>query len=288
MPARAGACASVATLPGMLLLLSPAKSLDYESPLPEPVLAARAGLKPAATAPQYAAQAAELICVMRTKTVADIADLMDLSEDLAKLNVKRYKAWSTRATERNSRPAMWAFNGDVYDGLRASTLNGEEIAWAQKHVLMLSGLYGVLRPLDRLQPYRLEMGTGLATDRGKSLYAWWGDTIAAHINKLQARERDPLVINLASQEYFKVTQARSGRAKVLKARVVDCVFEDWKDGEYRIISFFAKRARGMMARHAIEKRADAPDALLDFHGDGYRFAESASEPDRLVFRRRQA
>ncbi len=272
----------------MLLLLSPAKSLDYESPLPEPVQSARAALKPAATAPQYAAQAAELIATLRTKTVADIAELMDLSEDLATLNVKRYKAWSTRATERNSRPAMWAFNGDVYDGLRASTLNDDEIAWAQKHVLMLSGLYGVLRPLDRLQPYRLEMGTGLVTDRGGSLYAWWGDTVAAHLNKLQAKERDPVVVNLASQEYFKVTQAKAGRGKVLKARVVECVFEDWKDGHYKVISFFAKRARGMMARHAIERRAQTPEALLDFHEDGYRHAARASEPDRLVFRRRQA
>ncbi len=272
----------------MLLLLSPAKSLDYDSPLPEPVLAARSVLKPAATAPQYAARAAELIETLRTKTVADVADLMDLSEDLARLNVKRYKAWSTRATERNSRPAMWAFNGDVYDGLRASTLNEDEIAWAQKHVLMLSGLYGVLRPLDRLQPYRLEMGTSLATERGNSLYAWWGDTVAAHLNKLQAREREPLVINLASQEYFKVTQARLGREKVLRARVVECVFEDWKDGNWKVISFFAKRARGMMARHAIEQRATTPEALTDFHADGYRFAVRASEPDRLVFRRRQA
>jgi uncharacterized protein len=271
----------------MLLLLSPAKSLDYDSPLPEPVLAARAVLKPAATAPQYAAQAAELIATLRTKTVGDIAALMHLSDDLATLNVKRYKAWSARATDRNSRPAMWAFNGDVYDGLKAATLNEDEIAWAQKHVLMLSGLYGVLRPLDRLQPYRLEMGTSLATERGNSLYAWWGDTVAAHINKLQAREREPLVINLASQEYFKVTQARAGREKVLRARVVDCVFEDWKDGSYKIISFFAKRARGMMARHAIDKRADTADALTDFRTDGYRFAERASEPDRLVFRRRR-
>jgi cytoplasmic iron level regulating protein YaaA (DUF328/UPF0246 family) len=272
----------------MLLLLSPAKSLDYESPLPEPVLAARAGLKPAATAPHYAAQATQLIATLRTKSVADVAELMDLSEDLARLNVKRYKAWSTRATERNSRPAMWAFNGDVYDGLRASTLNDAEIEWAQKHVLMLSGLYGVLRPLDRLQPYRLEMGTSLATERGGSLYAWWGDTVAAHLNKLQAREREPVVVNLASQEYFKVTQAKVGREKVLRARVVDCVFEDWKDGNWKIISFFAKRARGMMARHAIEQRAETPEALVDFHADGYRHAVRASEPDRLVFRRRQA
>ena len=152
---------------------------------------------------------------------------------------------------------MWAFNGDVYDGLRASTLNDAEIAWAQQHVLMLSGLYGVLRPLDRLQPYRLEMGTGLATGRGNSLYAWWGATVAAHINKLQAREREPVVINLASQEYFKVTQAKVGREKVLRARVVECVFEEWKDGDYKIISFFAK-AR---PRHdgAPRDRAARPD-----------------------------
>jgi uncharacterized protein len=272
----------------MLLLLSPAKSLDYDSPLPEPVHAARAGLRPAATAPQYAARAAELIAVLRTRTVAEIARLMHLSDDLATLNARRYKAWSTRATERNSRPAMWAFDGDVYDGLRAATLDVDEIAWAQKHVLMLSGLYGVLRPLDRLQPYRLEMGTALATERGNSLYAWWGDTVAAHLNRLQARERDPLVVNLASQEYFKVTQARTGREKVLRARVVDCVFEEWKDGNWKIISFFAKRARGMMARHAIEQRAATPEALTDFRADGYRFAPGASEPDRLVFRRRQA
>jgi cytoplasmic iron level regulating protein YaaA (DUF328/UPF0246 family) len=272
----------------MLLLLSPAKSLDYETPLPAPVLAARAALKPAATAPKYAAQAAALIATLRTKSVADIAELMHLSDDLATLNFKRYQAWSTRATERNSRPAMWAFNGDVYDGLRASTLNEDEIAWAQAHVLMLSGLYGVLRPLDRLQPYRLEMGTGLATERGSSLYAWWGDTVAAHLNRLQAAERDPVVVNLASQEYFKVTQARLGREKLLRARVVDCVFEDWKDGNWKIISFFAKRARGMMARHAIEQRAETPEALAGFHADGYRFAVRASEPDRLVFRRRQS
>jgi cytoplasmic iron level regulating protein YaaA (DUF328/UPF0246 family) len=271
----------------MLLLLSPAKSLDFDSPLPGPVLAARAALAPAATAPQYTAQAAALIATLRTKTVADIAALMTLSDDLARLNVERYQAWSTRATARNSRPAMWAFNGDVYQGLKAATLNDDEIAWAQRHVLMLSGLYGVLRPLDRLQPYRLEMGTGLATDRGRSLYDWWGDTVAAHINKLQARERDPLVINLASHEYFRVTQAKRGREKVLKARVVDCVFEEWKDGNWKIVSFFAKRARGMMARHAIERRATCTEALTEFREDGYRFAVQASEPDRLVFRRRQ-
>ena len=272
----------------MLLLLSPAKTLDYDSPLPGAVLAARAALRPAATAPQYAAQAAELIRTLRTKSVADIAALMDLSEDLARLNVARYKAWSTRATVHNSRPAMWAFDGDVYDGLQARSLDEGDIAWAQKHVLMLSGLYGVLRPLDRLQPYRLEMGTGLETGQGRSLYAYWGETVAAHLNALQARERAPVVVNLASQEYFKVTQARRGREKVLRARVVECVFEDWKSGEWKVISFFAKRARGSMARYAVLQRVEVPEQLQSFATDGYAFAPRASEPDRYVFRRRLA
>jgi cytoplasmic iron level regulating protein YaaA (DUF328/UPF0246 family) len=270
----------------MLLLLSPAKTLDYESPLPEAVATSFAALKPTATAPQYPSHSAELIATLREKSAADIAELMDLSDDLSRLNVARYRAWSSRATARNSRPAMWAFDGDVYDGLQARTLDAADIAWAQRHVLMLSGLYGVLRPLDRLQPYRLEMGTALETVRGANLYAFWGATVAAHINRLQAREQEPIVVNLASQEYFKVTQAREGRRKVLRARVVECVFEDWKSGEWKVISFFAKRARGMMARHAIEARADSPRQLESFATAGYAFAPRASEPDRLVFRRR--
>jgi cytoplasmic iron level regulating protein YaaA (DUF328/UPF0246 family) len=181
---------------------------------------------------------------------------------------------------------MWAFDGDVYDGLQARTLDPAAIDWAQQHVRMLSGLYGVLRPLDRLQPYRLEMGTALATERGASLYAYWGDMVAAHLNALQKRERDPVVVNLASQEYFKVTQARIGGEKVLRARVVECVFEDWKSGEWKIISFFAKRARGRMVRYAIDERVSAPEQLAGFDRDGYAFAPRVSSPDRLVFRRR--
>ncbi|HEX7686598.1 MAG TPA: peroxide stress protein YaaA [Burkholderiaceae bacterium] len=272
----------------MLLLLSPAKTLDYESPLPEAVVAARAALRPAATAPQYPKDSAELIAALRGKSVAEVAALMHLSDELARLNVDRYRAWSSRATARNSRPAMWAFDGDVYDGLQARTLDAGGIAWAQKHVLMLSGLYGVLRPLDRLQPYRLEMGSALETGRGGSLYAFWGDKVAAHLNALQARDPAPVVVNLASQEYFKVTQARRGREKVLRARVVECVFEDWKAGEWKVISFFAKRARGRMARFAIDARATLPEQLQAFDADGYAFAPRASEPDRYVFRRRGA
>jgi cytoplasmic iron level regulating protein YaaA (DUF328/UPF0246 family) len=270
----------------MLFLLSPAKTLDYESPLPPAVAQSFSALGAAATAPRYAAQSAELIATLRGKTASDIAALMDLSDDLARLNVARNHAWAPRATARNSRPAMWAFDGDVYDGLQAHSLDADDIAWAQAHVLMLSGLYGVLRPLDRLQPYRLEMGTVLRTQRGGNLYEFWGATIAAHLNRLQAREHEPVVVNLASQEYFKATQARHGREKVLRARVVDCVFEDWKGGEWKVISFFAKRARGMMARHAITRRAATPRELESFAAGGYAFAPDASAPDRLVFRRR--
>jgi uncharacterized protein len=166
----------------MLYLLSPAKRLDYDTPVPEAVAAL-------ATPPQYGPRAAELIGVMRRKTPLQVARLMDLSDPLAALNVARYAAWSPRHTRRNSRPAAYAFDGDVYDGLQAKTLDADALAWAQRHVVILSGLYGVLRPLDKLQPYRLEMGTSLATPKGRDLYAYWGDTIAQHLNRLQARER---------------------------------------------------------------------------------------------------
>jgi cytoplasmic iron level regulating protein YaaA (DUF328/UPF0246 family) len=211
----------------MLFLLSPAKSLDYDTPTP-PELA------PALTRPQFLADTAALIGILRTKSVADVQELMDLSEPLARLNVDRYKAWRPRFTEHNSKPAVLAFNGDVYDGLDARTLSADDIAWAQQHVRMLSGLYGILRPLDRMQPYRLEMGTRLATPAGASLYDYWGDRLALHLNKLAKSEKVPVVVNLASQEYF-----RAADRKALKPRVVDCQFEDWKNGEYKIISFFA-------------------------------------------------
>jgi len=260
----------------MLYLLSPAKRLDYERPVPPEVAAL-------ATRPQYMAEAAELIELMRAKTPVQVARLMDLSDELAALNVARYAAWSRRNTAHNSRPAAFAFDGDVYDGLQAPTLLVDDLAWAQQHVVILSGLYGVLRPLDRLQPYRLEMGTALATGRGRDLYAFWGDTLAAHLNKLQRGERAPVIVNLASQEY-----ARAALRPALKARVVECVFEDWKDGQYKIISFFAKRARGLMARFAVQQRIESPEALQAFDADGYAFAERVSTPQRLVFRRRVA
>ncbi len=258
----------------MLFLLSPAKTLNYETPAPRPVLKR-------ATTPLFMPQAAELITVLREKTAAEVAALMDLSAPLAELNVARYRAWQPEATPANSKPAVLAFDGDVYDGLNARTLATADLAWAQDHLVLLSGLYGVLRPLDRLQPYRLEMGTGLVNARGRDLYAWWGDTVADYLNQRLEGERSRTVVNLASVEYAKVALRPA-----LNARVVDCVFEDWKDGRYKIISFFAKRARGLMARHAVQVRARSVKALESFDADGYALAAAASEADRLVFRRR--
>jgi cytoplasmic iron level regulating protein YaaA (DUF328/UPF0246 family) len=162
-------------------------------------------------------------------------------------------------------------------------LNAEQLEWAQRHIAILSGLYGVLRPLDRLQPYRLEMGTALRTRRGKDLYAYWGDAIAEHLNERLAADASPVVVNLASQEYFKAADRPA-----LKARVIDCVFEEWKGDQYKIISFFAKRARGLMARHAIDQRIATPDGLKRFNAEGYAFDATVSSRDRFVFRRRSA
>ncbi|NRF67847.1 peroxide stress protein YaaA [Aquincola sp. S2] len=267
----------------MLFLISPAKTLDYHTPV-APRLAK------AATEPLYTGRAAELIRRLKPLKTAQVAALMDLSDELAALNVGRYAVWSPTADEHNSRPAAWAFDGDVYDGLQAKTLRPSDWTWAQDHLVILSGLYGVLRPLDRLQPYRLEMGTRLPTSRGKDLYEYWGDAIAEHLNQRlatagaqggSAAARAPVVVNLASQEYF-----RAAGRPALKARVVECVFEDWKDGRYKIISFFAKRARGLMARWCIQERVASVAKLRRFEDQGYALADDASSADRLVFRRR--
>ena len=255
----------------MLFLLSPAKSLDYDTP----------ATTDRHTLPQFIDESAALIDVLQPYTPAQIASLMDLSDALATLNVARYGAWSRTFSADNSKQAVLAFNGDVYEGLDAGSLSQADLDWAQTHVGILSGLYGILRPLDWLQPYRLEMGTKLPNPRGKDLYAWWGDTLAEHLNQQLAEQGDNVIVNLASQEYFK-----SVKRKALKARVVECVFEDWKAGKWKIISFHAKRARGLMARYAITHRAKKPANLLGFDLEGYAYDAAVSEPDRLVFRRR--
>ncbi|RVU43054.1 peroxide stress protein YaaA [Rubrivivax rivuli] len=257
----------------MLFLLSPAKTLDYDTPVPAP-------LRRRATEPLFTAQAAGLIEVLRGQSATQVAALMDLSDKLAALNVERYAAWQPQATPANSKPAVLAFAGDVYDGLQAGTLGTADLTWAQQHLVILSGLYGALRPLDLLQPYRLEMGTALKTAVAKDLYGYWGDTVAEHLNALQADEDKPVVVNLASQEY-----ARAALRPALRARVVECVFEEVRDGEPRIISFFAKKARGLMARYAIEQRVRSVKALQAFDAEGYAFDKAASSADRLVFRR---
>lgn len=255
----------------MLFLLSPAKKLDYDSPL-----AADYEFEQ----PLFVAQATELIEVLKTKSEQEIADLMKLSDSLASLNVERYQAWEPSFDQSNSRQAILAFNGDVYEGLEASTLNQKQLAWTNQHVVILSGLYGVLRPLDLMRPYRLEMGTRLATERGKNLYEFWDGQIADYLNQRLAEQKNPLIVNLASEEYFKAV-----KKDVLKYPVVQCVFKEERDGVYKIISFSAKRARGLMCRYAIENGIDDLEGLKQFNLEGYSYDEASSSEDSLVFLR---
>jgi len=260
----------------MLFLLSPAKSLDFETASP-------AALLKLASQPPFIPQSTALIELLRAKSAAEIGDLMDLSEALSALNAERYAAWSPQFTRDNSKPALLAFNGDVYEGLDAASLTLAQARWAYEHLAILSGLYGVLRPFDLMQPYRLEMGTRLKNERGGNLYAFWGDTLAEHLNQRAAQQRVPVIVNLASQEYF-----RAANRACLTPRVIECVFEDWKSGQYKIISFFAKRARGLMARYAVTEGIDRPEGLRDFKQEGYAFQAELSTPERLLFRRRLA
>ena len=256
----------------MLFLLSPAKSLDYETPL-DP--------QHSHTPPLFVKQSKELIDLLRAYSPLQIGELMSLSDALSALNVARYQAWSSRATAKNARQTVLAFDGDVYGGLDARSLGSEDLDWAQDHVCILSGLYGVLRPLDLMQPYRLEMGTRLANAEGSNLYHFWGTQIADYLNTCLRSDISPVVINLASQEYFKAVDT-----KALKARVVECVFEDYKNGQYKIISFFAKRARGLMARYAVTHQLVKPEQLRAFDVDGYAWSAAQSTPERMVFRRK--
>lgn len=256
----------------MLFLLSPAKSLDFDAP-PKAV---------PHTQPLFVAQSAELIEVLKAKSPQEIASLMKLSDTLAGLNAARYAAWRPTFTAENAKQAILAFNGDVYEGLDAKTLAPANLAWAQDHVCILSGLYGVLRPLDYMQPYRLEMGTSLPNERGSNLYKFWGARLSEYLNGRLQRDLSPVVVNLASQEYFKAVDR-----KALKGRVIDCVFQEYRNGDYKIISFMAKRARGLMARYAATHRVVTPHQLEGFDAEGYAFDAQVSEPERLVFRRRQ-
>lgn len=254
----------------MLIVLSPAKSLDYKTPVmvKEPTL------------PEFVSESAKLIADLKKLAPQDVAKLMGLSDQLAVLNVGRYRDWSKKFTESNSKPAIYAFDGDVYDGFDVKTLNAKAVHFAQDHIRILSGLYGALRPLDLMQAYRLEMGTAFKNARGKDLYAFWGSRVTDSLKKILEKEKKPVLLNLASEEYFKVLQAKD-----LDCPVIAPVFQDAKDGKYKIISFYAKRARGLMARYVVENRISDPADLKGFNLDGYRYCAAESTAVKPVFRR---
>lgn len=255
----------------MLIVLSPAKSLDLDTPPTTDI----------ATRPVFLDHSAQLIERMRQFAPHELAELMDLSDALSTLNVGRYAAWTTDTA--HARQAVMTFNGDVYDGLDARTLSAPQLDYTQGRVRILSGLYGLLRPLDLIHPHRLEMGTRLKTARGKDLYAFWGDLITGELNGAARAAGARWLVNCASEEYFK-----SVRPAQLDVPVITPVFEEFKNGRYKIISFYAKRARGMLARYAAVNGIVEPEALKAFDVDGYAFAPEASNDERWVFRRNTA
>ena len=256
----------------MLIVVSPAKTLDYESPL----------VTEKYTQPELVEYSKQLIDVCRKLTPADVASLMKVSDKIADLNVGRFQDWNEKFTTENARQAILAFKGDVYTGLDAQTLSDDDFDYAQKHLRMLSGLYGLLKPLDLMQPYRLEMGTKLANSKGSNLYQFWGNVITDKLNAAIADQGDNVLINLASNEYFKAV-----KPKLLDAQVVTPTFKDCKNGQYKVISFYAKKARGMMARYIIENRIDSVAKLTNFDVAGYYFVEQESSPTELVFKREE-
>jgi hypothetical protein len=257
----------------MIIVLSPAKSLDFKTP---PAVDAY-------TQPDFLDQSKMLIEKLRRLPPAELGALMGISDKLAALNATRYAEWSLPFAPDNAKQAVLAFNGDVYEGLDANTLAAADLDFAQSHLRILSGLYGVLRPLDLMQAYRLEMGTPIKTRRGKDLYAFWGTRLTSALNEALLESGASALVNLASDEYF-----RSVHGKKLVVPVIKPVFEDWSAGKFKVISFHAKRARGLMARYAVTRRLLAPEALQNFDGEGYAFEPAASDTSRWVFRRRSA
>jgi cytoplasmic iron level regulating protein YaaA (DUF328/UPF0246 family) len=256
----------------MLIVLSPAKSLDYDTP-------------PSTdkhTLPIFINESAKLVTDLKKLSLQEVAELMDLSDKLAALNVARFGEWSKKFTSKNSKQAILAFNGDVYEGLDAPSLNAKAMDYTQEHVRVLSGLYGVLKPLDLMQPYRLEMGTSFKNTIGKDLYAFWGDKITLALKEELEKQKSKTLINLASDEYFK-----SVKADKLGFPIVAPVFQDEKAGKYKIVSFYAKRARGLMTRFIIDNKIDKAEGLKDFDYEGYKFAPKESTDAKPVFRRKE-
>jgi len=253
----------------MISLLSPAKTLDYDSPERVSEL----------SIPQFALDSNRLIRILKKKSVAEIKSLMHISDDLAKLNRARYKNFKKEYTDENSKSAITAFKGDVYIGLDVATLDDEDLAYANRHIRILSGLYGLLLPFDRMQPYRLEMGTRLENKKGTNLYHYWGDSISKALNKMLKEQDSDVILNLASNEYFKAVNK-----KKLKARIIDFDFkEEGENGELKFVSFFAKKARGLMARYIVKNRIDDVELLKGFDYENYRFSEEHSTENKLMF-----
>ena len=253
----------------MLIVLSPAKSLDLETP---PTTSLH-------STPDFLDHSFQLIERMRQFSPAEVGSLMGISDALSALNVARYASWTPQLDD--ARQAIMAFNGDVYAGFEARSLQPAQLDYAQSQLRILSGLYGLLRPLDLIHPHRLEMGTRLSTPRGKDLYAFWGDTITNGLNRTAKEQGAKVLVNLASEEYFKSVKPRQ-----LDVPVIAPVFEDWKNGKYKIISFYAKRARGMLARYAAVHHIRDPEQLKQFDVDGYAFVPQASNDTSWVFRRK--
>ena len=254
----------------MLTIISPAKTLDYESPLATTRY----------TQPELLDKSSELTAVARKMSPAQISSLMGISDKLAHLNAERFNEWHPDFTPKNARQALLAFKGDVYTGLQAEDFSEKDFDFAQKHLRMLSGLYGLLRPLDLMMPYRLEMGIRLENPQGANLYAFWGELLTEKLNLLLNEQKSKVLVNLASDEYFKAV-----KPKLLDGEIIKPVFLDEKNGKYKVISFYAKKARGLMSRFIIKERLDKPKQLQDFNLEGYSFDESRSQGNELVFTR---
>ncbi|MBT5483494.1 MAG: peroxide stress protein YaaA [Gammaproteobacteria bacterium] len=256
----------------MLIVISPAKTLDLESKYK----------KVSNTKPEFLTDSRKLVNIMRQHTSDDLKKLMHTSEAISTLNVERFKKWKTPFSESNARPSIFTFKGDVYTGLEVESFSAADLKYSQDHLRILSGLYGLLKPLDLMQAYRLEMGTGLENDRGKNLYAFWGDKITRAVNRDLKAQDDGVLINLASNEYFSVLDK-----KLLEADIVTPVFKDYSKGKFKVISFFAKKARGKMAAWIIQNRIKDVDSLKDFNQDAYKYSKDESTAQKPVFLRKQ-
>jgi len=257
----------------MLIVVSPAKKLDYDTP-------AKTKSK---TMPDFLDDSQILIDRLRDFSAIDIAELMHVSMKIAELNFDRYEGWTPELTTDNAKQAMFAFKGDVYGGLDADSFSAADIKFAQKHFRMLSGLYGLLRPLDLMYPYRLEMGTKLENERGKNLYEFWGSTITNAINNQLKATKSDVLINLASNEYFK-----SVKPKELNGEIITPAFKEYKNGEYKMIGIYAKRARGLLSRYIIQNQLNDPEDIKNFSEEGYKFNKKLSKGNNWVFTRRQS